>query len=113
MAYNSYQKHANVKPVRTRLANEFIGRQELLLGPVVLDCELLQPLGSRQSCLESIDPASEVVLRFVEDPFRLQHFQHTLLSVQNFLGEDEIAELFDIQVGLVPFLLQQFGALRL
>lgn len=102
-----------MKPIRPRLTNELIGCHELILGPVVLDGKLLQPLGSRQRRLESIDSASKVVLRLFKDPFRLQHFQDTVLSVQDLLGEDEVAELFDIQSGLVSLLLQQVGALRL
>ncbi len=78
----------------------------------MLNRKLLQPLGPGQRRLEPIDSTGEVILRLVEDFLTLQDLQDARLSVQNLLGEDEVAELLDIEVRLGPLLLEQVGPLR-
>jgi hypothetical protein len=106
----TYQVHPDMENIWSGLADQVVRGHVLIVVPVVLDLQLSEPLGPGQCGLELVDTAIEVVLRFVEDLLGLEDLQDPLLPLQHLLGEQEIRQLVDGQVRLVPLCLQQVGA---
>lgn len=108
----SDEEHAGVETVGSGLADEVVCHLIFILGPVVLDLQLLQPLASCERCFDSCVSSSKVVLGLVKDRIGDEDVQDSLVPLQDFFCEEEFGQLIDIEVGLCSFLGEQLGTLR-
>ena len=67
----------------------------------MLDLKLPQSLGTSQGRLESVDAAIEVVLGLIEDFLGLQNLQDTVLTLEDFLGEEKSGQFLHRDLGLL------------
>ena len=98
------KEHAGVQAIWGWLADETVCRLKFILGPVMLDLELLQPLSSGQSSFYPCISTSEVVLGLVEDRFCKEDIEDSFVPLEDLLGEHELSKLVDIEVRLGPLL---------
>jgi hypothetical protein len=67
----------------------------------MLDLKLPQSLGPGQGRLETVDTAIEVVLGLIEDFLGLQNLQDTVLTLEDFLSEEESRQFLHRDLGLL------------
>lgn len=85
----TYQEHALVQTIRTRLTDELIGNLLVLIRPVMLDLQLTELLRPSQRRLEPVDSTSKVVLRLIKDLLLLQDLEDPVLPLEPLLCEQE------------------------
>lgn len=108
----TYQEHASVQTIGSRLSDQLIGRVQVLHGPLVLLSQLLQALSLGQRPLQPLDTTQGVILGLVEHLLRLEHLDQLVLTLQSLLGVQQLGELLNVDIGLSALLGEQLGTLR-
>lgn len=98
----AYQEHALVQAIWTRLADQVVGNNLVLLRPAMVHGDLAELLRAGKGGLESVDTASKDVLGLVKDLFVLEKLEDAPLPVETLLGEQEAGQALDVDVGLGP-----------
>lgn len=100
-----------MQTVRRRLADQVIGHDVLLLGPVELLAQLLQAFATGEGALDALGAAGGVVLGLVKDRLGGEDPHQAVLRLEGLLGVQQFGQFVDIDVGLGTLLLEQFGTL--